>query len=1313
MTATNQRPNPYVGPRAFRVGETIYGRDRELRELLDLLIAERIILLHSPSGAGKSSLIQAGLIPKLQEEGFRVLPLIRVNQEPPRDLGTSSQADSEQNPFICNRYLYSTLLSLEEELPDDDQLPDDELAGSSLADYLDKRIETEIAEDSAEVPDSVMLIFDQFEEILSIDPTDRQSKADFFAELGIALRNRKLWALVSMREDYIAALDPYLRPVPTRLNNTYRLDLLGVEAARQAIQMPARGRDVDFTHAAAQKLVDDLRCTQIQQPDGTLVKQLGNYVEPVQLQVVCYRLWQNLDSDKDKISEQDVESVGDVDQSLAEYYAERVANAAQQTEPSERIIRDWFDQKLITESGIRGQVLMGPEKSEGLDNRTINMLQTAHLVRSEKRRGATWFELAHDRLIGPVRTNNLEWYQANLILLQRQAALWLKEDRPDHLLLRDQALVEAEEWAAEHPDELTPGDSDFLKASQEQLEHEQAERERAEQAIKLESAEKLAEAERMRAEEQALAARKLRQRAIFLAVLLLVAVGLAVAAGYLGNLATQESRAANTARAEAVTQQSIAEANAVLAEENADMAKDNAATAEAERAIADEQRFAAETARAVADNERNAASTARAEEAAQRATAEYNAQIARENEAEAQKQAAIASSRQSAAFSLSYLDNQTDLALLLGVEAYRITDTLEAKNALLSGLQRGLGRRFTRTPVGDTRSSVYGVAMSTDGKLMAWGDEDGTVTIWDYQAGRPLHVDSYSSARVWSVAFSPDGKTLASADIQSFITLWDVDSGEQIVSFRNQNQVLSLSWSPDSTRIAAAVGPHVVVWDVAGKTQLTQEDIVFDENLGFVVREVAWSPNGEMIAAACENSIVYILEPETGNISRQFTGHEGKVKSVAWAPNSALLSSGGDDRKVLLWDISRPGPIGELLGHSDNVISLAFSFDGSLLASGGDINDKSISFWDVQTLSLIENREDNSLSVESLTFVPRAGDVLLASGSRDGAVGLYEVITEQPLNQSLGSSRGEVLATEIDQNGSLLSARYRPSQADLMVTRLTDEDEEEVRSGLSNFRNVVSAAFSPDGKSLVYSTDTGDITIADVESGAEIATFTNAPSIAYALALNDRYLASSHCTTPSEDSDICQQNEIWLWDLTTGSPDGEPMTGHDDTITALAFSPDGNVLASGSRDKTIIHWDLETREPEGLPLSRHLDDVTSLAFSPDGNLQASGSSDQTIILWDVAADQPIGKPLRGFTADVLSLVFNSDGSSLYSGTRDGETSVWDTNIDSWIERACRLAGRSLDQSEWIEFFPDRPYDPACGETAQATPTPTSTPTPTP
>ena len=113
MTATVQAGlNPYVGPRAFQPGETLYGRDREVLELLDLVLAERIVLLHSPSGAGKTSLIQAALIPRLEEEGFEVLPVIRVSLEQP--VGTDTGEG-------LNHYVLSTLLSLEQDVPTDEQ----------------------------------------------------------------------------------------------------------------------------------------------------------------------------------------------------------------------------------------------------------------------------------------------------------------------------------------------------------------------------------------------------------------------------------------------------------------------------------------------------------------------------------------------------------------------------------------------------------------------------------------------------------------------------------------------------------------------------------------------------------------------------------------------------------------------------------------------------------------------------------------------------------------------------------------------------------------------------------------------------------------------------------------------------------------------------------------------------------------------------------------------------------------------------------------------------------------------------------------
>lgn len=182
-------PCPYVGPRPFEIGETCYGRSWETLELRDLLIARRIVLLHSPSGAGKTSLIQAGLIPELKKERFHVLPVVRVGNEPREVLERGDGG---------NRYVLSVVNALDAALPETQRT---ELVGSSLAGYLERF--RRIVSAAGEEPTPEVLILDQFEEILTLDPTDVPLKEAFFNQLGEVLRDHRRWALFAMREDYV------------------------------------------------------------------------------------------------------------------------------------------------------------------------------------------------------------------------------------------------------------------------------------------------------------------------------------------------------------------------------------------------------------------------------------------------------------------------------------------------------------------------------------------------------------------------------------------------------------------------------------------------------------------------------------------------------------------------------------------------------------------------------------------------------------------------------------------------------------------------------------------------------------------------------------------------------------------------------------------------------------------------------------------------------------------------------------------------------------------------------------------------------
>ncbi|CAM2067439.1 hypothetical protein SCOR_18810 [Sulfidibacter corallicola] len=458
----SREDNPYVGPRAFRSGERLYGRGREARDLLDLLIAERIVLLYSPSGAGKSSLINARLVPNLGEEDFLVLGVGRVAGDIPSDL---------KIPKTANHYLVSLVLSLEESLPKDRRTPVDIIEQLDLKAYLDYRRRDDPSS-------SAILILDQFEEILTLDPTDQAAKQEFFETLGAALRDPDLWALFAMREDFLAGLDPYRRYLPTRLEVHFRLDLLRPVAARRAIRRPALAQEVSFQEEAVALLVDNLRQTQVANPDGSQETKLGPYVEPVQLQVVCHRLWEKLPENTSEITMAHVGQVGSVDEALAGYYSNRVKVIAQRTGTSERRIRLWFQFCLITENGYRAQVPLGAEKSQGLENEAIQGLVDAYLVRAEPRRGTTWFELSHDRMIEPIRAGNEAWRLKNLSPVEQHALDWEGNRRADRYLLREGALEQAEVWAATHQEFLRPLERDYLEASRQFQNHLEVKRQR-------------------------------------------------------------------------------------------------------------------------------------------------------------------------------------------------------------------------------------------------------------------------------------------------------------------------------------------------------------------------------------------------------------------------------------------------------------------------------------------------------------------------------------------------------------------------------------------------------------------------------------------------------------------------------------------------------------------------------------------------------------------------------------------------------------------------------------------------------------------
>ncbi|HMT94928.1 hypothetical protein [uncultured Thiothrix sp.] len=379
---------PYPGLRPYREDEQdkFFGRDADKHVLVDKILNNRLTLLFAASGVGKSSLLQASIIPYLKAEQGENLSVVYY-------------IDWVSEPIHYLRQAIWLALQTEGLLA-----ADSEIQGSTLGEALEFC--------SLFVRHPLVLILDQFEEFFRYQvPQQRQA---FISQLISVITNTQLPVslVISMREDFALELNTFKPRLPTILfENFYRLEKLGRAATEQAIVQPVARLGFAYEPALLSALLNDLLSRELDRNPHAPVAELRMNAEPPYLQIVCAHLWQLNQADPEKKLRLNTYEQAGRAKGILENYIKGIL------QPLSRLEKDLASQALDHLVGQRGvkkaytanALASTLQEKEADVQKLLEALEQARILRKQQRDEETWYELYHDMFSSSLEAWNLAW----------------------------------------------------------------------------------------------------------------------------------------------------------------------------------------------------------------------------------------------------------------------------------------------------------------------------------------------------------------------------------------------------------------------------------------------------------------------------------------------------------------------------------------------------------------------------------------------------------------------------------------------------------------------------------------------------------------------------------------------------------------------------------------------------------------------------------------------------------------------------------------------------------------------------------------
>jgi WD40 repeat protein/serine/threonine protein kinase len=1158
--------SPFAGLAAFQEADAdrFFGRDRDIRQVVNELRSRPLVAVVGPSGAGKSSLVRAGVIPALKRsgEGWDA-HVVRPGREPLAALAAMLGALAPRHD------------SSSEPVQSDEQKAGQARGDGAASAALDPIAEPMIGHLRAE-PGYLgarlraratstlrrMVVFvDQLEELYTLGaPPDERSA--FLACLAAVADDATapLRVIVSMRSDFLDRLaeDPRLGPEVAR--GLVLLPPMDRDGMRLALLRPVESAGHGFeSPALVERMVEALANT-----PGAL---------PL-LSFTAARLWELRDTGRRLLTEASYERLGGVAGALATHADAVLAGMS----PAQQSVARAVLERLVTPERTRALVsvaelrVLHPD-SDAVDDMVQHLaaMRLVAIERGEEGEGHV-VELVHESLIDRWPTL-ARWLAENLddaaflARLRSAAQEWDKHDRDEGLLWRGAPAHEARLWHAHYTGALPARARAYLDAV------------------------------------LTLADRAARVRRHLFGGILSAALAVAITMAWLAWKQTEAREEANAlARQEAKSRQMAAQ-QAAKAELEVVRARDAMRMA-ALRALPEDPTTQLALLREIESIDSPPAG------AAQEAKRLLHAGVA----------PAVLTGHDDSVWSAAFSPDMRRIVSASRDNTVRVWNADGSGEPLVLRGHEHVVRSAAFSPDGKRivsaswdktlrvwnadgsgaplvlrghRDAVSSAAFSPDGRRILSGSYDGTVRVWNADgSGVPLVLRGHGDA-VYSAAFSPDGRRIVSASKDRTVRIWNADgSGVPLVLRGHGDAVYSAAFSPDGQRIASASHDRTVrVWNADGSSN----PLVLRGHDGAVL-SMAFSPDGQRIASASLDQTVRVWNADGSGKSLILRGHHNHVYSVAFGPDGRHLVSASVDKAIRVWNTARSASEPLILhGHGGEVTSAGFSPDGRRIVSAS--SDKTMRVWSADGNGEPLVLRGHEHTVSSAMFSPDGQRIV--SASLDQTVRVWNADgSGEPL--ALRGHEDSVAAAAFSPDGRRIVSASKDRT--VRVWNADGSGEPLVLRGHDNW--VWSAAFSPDGRRIVSASKDRTVRVWNADgSGEPLVLRGHEDSVASAAFSPDgqRIVSASYDKT------------VRVWNV-AGS--GEPLVlrGHDDWVSGAEFSPDGQRIVSVSKDRTIRIWQADGMG-EPIVLSSHDLWVNKARFSPDSRRIVSASDDRTVRVW--------------------------------------------------------------------------------------------------